>query len=59
MNFFIKRLLEIADLLGVIDSFCVFSEDYMSVDGRTKDGKKKFSVSIHFEEIKEEAEDGN
>ena len=59
MNFFLKRLLEIADLLGVIDSFCCYSADYLSVEGRTKDGKKKFSISIHLEKIEEVAEDGN
>ena len=59
MNTFIKRLLEIADLMGVIDSFCVYSADFMSVDGRTKDGAKKFSVSIRFEDVEEEDKDGN
>ncbi len=59
MNGFIKRLLEIADLLGVIDSFCTYSADFISVDGRTRDDKKKFSISIHLEDIKEEETDGN
>ena len=59
MNTFIKRLLEIADLLGVIDSFCTYTRDYISVEGRTRDDKKKFSLSIHLEDIKEVEEDGN
>lgn len=59
MNNFIKRLLEIADLFGVIDSFCAYSADFFSAEGRTKDGKKKFSISIHVEDIKEVEEDGN
>lgn len=59
MNFFLKKLLEIADLMGVIDSFCCYSADYISVEGRTKDGKRKFSVSVHLEDIQEVEEDGN
>ena len=58
MNNFIKRLMEFADYVGLIDSFYTSSADYASVDGKTRDGKKKFTISVHIQDIEEEEKDG-
>lgn len=66
MNTFIKRLMEFADYVGLIGSVYIsspehgsVSADYASVDGKTRDGKKKFTISVHIQDIEEEEKDGN
>ena len=55
MNTILKDLLEFADRMGVVDSMNCYDNGYMTVDGKTHDGKK-FSITLHFEE---EEKDGN
>ena len=55
MNTILKNLLEFADRIGVVDQMHVYDNGFLTVDGKTRDGKK-FSISLHFEEV---TEDGN
>ena len=59
MNTFIKRLMEFADYVGLINSFYTSSADYASVDGKTRDGKKKFTITVHIQDIEGVEADGN
>ena len=58
MNNFLKRLMEFADYVGVIDSFNIFNADYASVDGKTRHGRK-FNITVHFMDFEEEEQNGN
>lgn len=65
MNTFIKRLMEFADYVGLIGSVYIstpdhgpVSADYASVDGKTRDGKK-FTISVHIQDIEEEEKNVN
>lgn len=58
MNTFLKRLMEFADYVGVIDSFSIFSADYASVAGKTRHGRM-FNITVHFMDVEEEEQNGN
>ena len=55
MNTILKYLLEFADRIGVVNQMLGYDNGFMSVEGKTRDGKK-FSISLH---IEEEEKDGN
>lgn len=59
MNTFIKKLMEFADYCGIIEHFNAHEKKFATVNGKLRDDKHKFTISICFEEIKEDETDGN
>ena len=59
MNIFLKKLMEFADYCGNIEHFNAYEKKFATVEGTVRDGKRKFSICIRFEEIKEDEADGN
>ena len=53
MNTILKNLLEFADRIGVVVDMHCYENGFLTVDGKTRDGKK-FDITLH---IKEEEED--
>ena len=51
----LHQLIDIGNQLGTVESVHMYDTDFLSVDGKTKEGKK-YSLTIH---IKEEENDGN
>ena len=51
----LHQLIDIGIQMGTVDCVHMYDIDFLSVEGRTGDGKK-FSLTLH---IKEEEKDGN
>lgn len=45
----LRKIMEIAELLGCIYSAHLYDNNFISVDGRTRD-RKKFSITMRIEE---------
>lgn len=54
MNTFVKKLLEFADFCGKIENFDATAKSFGMVDGVLRDGTHRFSITVRFDEIKEE-----
>lgn len=54
-NFSIQKLLDIGTELGAITEAHMYKNDFITIEGKTAEGKK-FSLTLHIEEDKN---DGN
>ena len=50
----LHQLIDIGIVMGAVDGVHMYDKDFMSVEGRTDDGKK-FSITLHIKEEEKNA----
>ena len=54
MNTILKDLLDFADKVGVVTKMLCYEDGFLTVEGKTRDGKK-FDITLDIKEEKENA----